>query len=76
MRLSDNSFKAAYNKSDDNIADEFYLPCMRASSNYDRVSGYFGSTIYIIAWDALKEFILNNGKINRHSPYLSITLHK
>jgi len=63
MRLSDNSFKAAYNKSDDNIADEFYLPCMRASSNYDRVSGYFGSTIYIIAWDALKEFILNNGKM-------------
>ena len=50
----------------------FYLPCMRNSNHYDRISGYFGSTIYIIAWDALREFIESNGKMRLIcSPYVS-----
>lgn len=63
MPLNDFNFKPDYNKAFDNIADEFYLPCMKSSCLYQRISGYFGSTIYILAWDALKEFINNSGKI-------------
>lgn len=63
MRFDNYDFKAAYNKAEHDVASEFYLPCMRSASSYDRISGYFGSTIYIIAWDALKEFINNRGKI-------------
>jgi len=74
MSLSDLHFKASYNKADDDIAGTFYLPCMRSSVRYDRISGYFGSTIYIIAWGALKEFIANGGKMRLIcSPYLSDT---
>ncbi|MHB1652378.1 MAG: DEAD/DEAH box helicase family protein [Desulfitobacteriaceae bacterium] len=72
MSLDQFEFKASYNKADNNIAEEFYLPCMRSSVKYDRISGFFGSTIYIIAWSALKEFIQNGGKIRLVcSPYIS-----
>lgn len=72
MGLNSFDFKTAYNKVENNIAEEFYLPCMRVATRYDRISGYFSSTIYIIAWDALKEFINNNGKMRIIcSPYIS-----
>lgn len=48
MRLSDLSIKPSYTKTDDDIAEEFYLPCMRCSNRYDRISGYFGSTIILL----------------------------
>ncbi len=74
MSLSDFDFKASYNKADDDIAGTFYLPCMRASVRYDRISGYYGSTIYIIAWSALKDFIANGGKMRLVcSPFISDT---
>lgn len=63
MSLLDYDFKPDYNKSEDDIAQEFYLPAMKNASVYDRVSGYFGSTIYIIAWGALQNFVSNGGKM-------------
>ena len=61
--LSDFEFKSSYNRIDDNIAEDFYMPCMRSACRYDRISGYFGSTVYVIAWKALKEFVANGGKM-------------
>lgn len=72
MSLQDIEYLTSYNKADHDIAEQFYLPSMRAAASYDRISGYFGSTIYIIAWDALKEFIENKGKMRLVcSPYVS-----
>jgi len=72
MSLKDIEYLTSYNKADHDIAEQFYLPSMRAAARYDRISGYFGSTIYIIAWDALKEFIENKGKMRLVcSPYVS-----
>ena len=70
--LSCFEFKSAYNRLEHDIALEFYLPCMKNSIRYDRISGYFGSTVYIIAWSALKTFIENGGKIRiLCSPFIS-----
>lgn len=70
--LLDYEFKSAYSKLEHDIATEFYLPCMKNSVSYDRISGYFGSTVYIIAWSALRKFIENGGKIRiLCSPYIS-----
>ena len=70
--LSDFEFKSAYSRLEHDIASEFYIPCMENSIRYDRISGYFGSTVYIIAWTALKTFIENGGKIRvLCSPYIS-----
>jgi superfamily II DNA or RNA helicase len=72
MALNDQSYATSYNKAENDIANDFYLPCMRKSVRYDRISGYFGSTIYIIAWEALKEFMENGGKMRIVcSPYIS-----
>ena len=72
MGLKEQVYLTSYNKAEHDIAEMFYLPCMRNSNHYDRISGYFGSTIYIIAWDALREFIENNGKMRLIcSPYIS-----
>ena len=72
MALTEFNFKSSYNKIDHNIAEDFYLPCMRNAVQYDRITGYFGSAIYLIAWDALKEFVGNNGKMRiLCSPFIS-----
>jgi superfamily II DNA or RNA helicase len=36
---------------------------MRRASQYDRAVGFFRSTVFIIAWPALREFVLRGGKI-------------
>lgn len=72
MALRDIQFKSFYNKADTDIAKEFYLPCMAASLQYDRATGYFGSTVYLLSWSCLKEFVSKGGKIRIIcSPYLS-----
>ena len=72
MSLQDIEYLTSYNKADHDIAEQFYIPSMREAARYDRISGYFGSTIYILAWDALKEFIENKGKMRLVcSPYVS-----
>ena len=61
--LRDNAFAPSYDKALQNVADEFYLPCMREAQRYDRVSGYFSSAVFAIAWPALKEFVAAGGKM-------------
>jgi len=61
--LRDREYAPSYDKSVDNIADEFYLPCMRSAHRYDRISGYFSSAVFSIAWPALKEFVKAGGKM-------------
>lgn len=53
----------SYHKGENDIAREFYLPCMEESLYYDRAVGFFSSTIYIIAWKSLKQFVNKGGKI-------------
>lgn len=65
-------FKSSYNKLDDNIAQELYIPCMRNAVAYNRISGYFSSTVFLVAWSALKDFINNGGRMRvLCSPYLT-----
>lgn len=55
--------QTSYRKGRDDIANDFYLPVMRAAAQYDRAVGYFRSSIFIIAWSALRGFVLRGGKI-------------
>jgi superfamily II DNA or RNA helicase len=55
--------KTDYRKGRDDIAKDFYLPCMNASQGYDRAVGFFNSSIYAIAWPSLKEFVARQGKM-------------
>lgn len=72
MKLRELDLRLSYSKErGDNIACDFYMPCIRSALRYDRATGYFGSTIYIIAWNCLKDFVSHNGKMRIIcSPYL------
>lgn len=61
--LNEITYKQTYNKIDDNIANTFYLPSLERCIRYDRLTGYFGSTVFIIAWQALKSFVEIGGKM-------------
>jgi len=52
-----------YRKGKDDIAEDFYLPCMRVAERYDRAVGFFNSAIYVIAWPSLKDFVTRKGQM-------------
>jgi len=57
------ALKTAYRKGQDDIAMDFYLPCMAIADRYDRAVGYFNSAIYVIAWPSLKDFVSRKSKM-------------
>lgn len=61
--LSSLDLKYNYHKGEDDIASQFYMPCMQRAVKYDRAVGFFNSTIYIIAWHAVKSFVERGGKM-------------
>jgi Type III restriction enzyme, res subunit len=72
--LRDHEFAPSYDKSVDDLAGSFYLPCMRSSIRYDRISGYFSSAVFSIAWPALKDFVKAGGRMRMIcSPVFSST---
>lgn len=60
--LADLHFATSYHKGRDNIASDFYLPCMSRALGYDRAVGYFRSSIFLIAWPELRGFVERGGK--------------
>src|SRR5262245_5428083 len=61
--LADLRLKTDYRKGRDDIARDFYMPCMGSAGQYDRAVGFFNSAIYVIAWPSLKDFVTRNGKM-------------
>lgn len=70
--LRDLSLKKAYHKPEDDIASAFYLPAVAAATHYDRAVGFFSSSIYLLAWPSLKQFVSAGGRMRLIcSPVLS-----
>lgn len=70
--LVDLQLKQAYHKPEDDIASDFYLPCLARSKTYERAVGYFSSAIYALAWSSLRAFVERGGRIRLIcSPVLS-----
>lgn len=62
--LIDYKFEADYASEEDDILQEFYLPALAASNRYDRITGFFASSVFAIAWPSMRTFIRSNsGKI-------------
>ena len=61
--LSEVALQPSYHKGEDDIARDFYLPCMERAYTYDRAVGFFNSTIYVLAWPSLKAMVKREGKI-------------
>ena len=59
--LSKLQLKPSYHKGTEDIAEDFYLPCMSSAVRYDRAVGFFSSSIYVIAWQSLRGFVERSG---------------
>ena len=72
MRTSlENIVRSFYSK-DTDVLHDFYIPCIRASREYSRVTGYFSSIIFDLADSAFVDFFSAGGVMRVVcSPYLS-----
>lgn len=61
--LRDIPIKRHYESDQDNILRDFFVPALSASKKYDRLSGYFSSTILGMAARGLAQFIRNGGRM-------------
>lgn len=55
--------KEVYDSDEDDILNNFYIPAISNAARYDRLAGYFSSTILAISAKGMADFIRNNGKM-------------
>lgn len=63
MSLQDISFDDTYWSGENDLINEFYIPCLTESIEYCRAVGYFSSSILCYITNGLFPFIQNGGKI-------------
>ena len=56
--------KTEYRSGEDDLINDFYIPCLLKSSLYRRAVGYFRSTIFLLVGEQVINFVRNGGKIN------------
>ena len=54
---------AEYFTDTQDVAADFYRPCMRDAVRYDRIAGYFSSALYLIVWAEMVDFAARGGRI-------------
>ncbi len=63
MSFKDIQIKSCYESGIDDIIEDFYVPVLSASVQYDRIAGFFSSTSLAIAARGIADFIVNGGKM-------------
>ena len=61
--LNDLLLKEAYDSDEDNILEDFYIPALSRATRYDRLAGFFSSSILGTAAQGMARFIQNGGKM-------------
>ena len=70
--LADLTLKTRYRTGEDDLVNDFYLPCLRVASEYDRAVGYFTSGALALSAPALVPFLVNGGQMRLVvSPHLT-----
>lgn len=63
MNLQNLRLRFCYDSGPDDLANDFYVPCLGESTSYDRAVGFFSSSIFEISWKGLRRFLANQGRI-------------
>ena len=61
MVLTNVQLKRSYDSDSDDILNQFYIPVLGESIEYERMTGYFTSNSLAIASRSLPQFISNGG---------------
>ena len=76
MSLKTIEFQDTYWSGENNLIDEFYVPCLKQSVEYDRAVGYFSSSILCYIANGLYNFISNGGRMRMPSRAADISSSK
>jgi superfamily II DNA or RNA helicase len=57
------SLQNSYRSGNDDILNDFYIPCLRNANQYDRAAGYFDSKSLVLAAQGISKLVLNDGKM-------------
>ena len=63
MSFKDLHIKSCYESGIDDIIEDYYVPVLGASVQYDRIAGFFSSSSLAVAARGVAEFISNGGKM-------------
>jgi superfamily II DNA or RNA helicase len=63
MPLNNIKLKLSYNSGEDNLTEEFYIPCFMNSIKYERAVGFFTSGVLTVISQGLNRFLLNEGSV-------------
>ncbi len=61
--LRDLTLQEEYRSDRDDLAAEFYVPCLAQSVRYDRAVGYFTSAVLVLVTRGLVQFLGNGGRM-------------
>ena len=64
MLFKELNLRKAYSSDEDDVLSEFYIPVLSNAIEYNRLAGFFSSTILAVAAKGILEFIENQGKMN------------
>ncbi len=59
--LKDISLKKTYSSANDNLLLDFYIPVLKQSTIYKRITGFFSSTSLLLAAQGIAHFFANGG---------------
>lgn len=59
--LIDIRLKKTYSSENDNLLKDFYIPVLRESDSYKRITGFFSSTSLLLAAQGIAHFFANGG---------------
>ena len=57
------NLKPAYDSDDDDILNDFYIPVLSEAIRYNRLAGFFSSTVLAVAARGIQNFILHGGEM-------------
>lgn len=63
MNFKDLNIKPCYESGVDDIIEDYYVPVLGVSIQYDRIAGFFSSTSLAVAARGVADFITNGGKM-------------
>lgn len=73
MNFKDLHIKPCYESGIDDIIEDYYVPVLGASVQYDRIAGFFSSTALAVAARGVADFIANGGRMRLiTSPRLNV----
>lgn len=63
MSLRAVKLRHCYDSDEDDILNEFFIPCLEQSCSYSRLAGFFSSTSLAVAARGIQGLLKNNGKM-------------